>query len=186
MIGGKSGSALYGIMQLLSFVVSFMLSTVTTVVELRSVDKRKLGLGQAFNEAQPYYVQYLLLMVILGVVTMASAAALVVPFFIIVPRLILAPYILISENVGAVDALRKSWAMTSGHVGKVWGMFGYGLLLGLLCVTLIGIPFAIYLGVMYSAAVAILYNWLRRQASATQGAVSPVAAGPTAPAAPAV
>ncbi len=104
-----------------------------------------------------------LLGIVSGLVLVASFIALIIPFFIVAPRIALSPYFLIDKNMGPIEALKASWAITQGHAGKVWGIIGANIAFALLILTLIGIPVAIYLLFMYSAALAVLYEFLNKQ-----------------------
>jgi hypothetical protein len=108
-----------------------------------------------------------------------SFLLLVIPFFFVLPRLTLAEYFLVDKNMGVIEAYKASWNATKGHSLKVWGIYGAGILMALLCVTVIGIPVAFYLLIMYSAAFAVLYEFLNRS-PATQ----PATAAAPAPAEP--
>lgn len=92
----------------------------------------------------------------------------------------LAQYFLIEGKLGIVDSLSASWNATKGNVGKVWGIFGVSLLFGLLFLTFIGIPFAIYFIVMYQAAFAVLYMYLKQSPTSTTAAVPSAPSDPTA------
>ena len=91
---------------------------------------------------------------------MASILLFLIPAFFVIPRLLFAPYLVIDKNMGGVDAVQASWNMSKGHIGKVYGIIGLTLAITLLSITIIGIPFAIYFTVMYSAAFAVLYNFV--------------------------
>jgi membrane-anchored glycerophosphoryl diester phosphodiesterase (GDPDase) len=114
------------------------------------------------------------LMLLLWVVLSLSLLLFVIPFFFVLPRLVLSPYYLVNQNLGPIAALKASWEKTKGHSGKVWGIIGVNILFVLLCVTIIGIPVALYLLFMYASASPVLYYWINRQS--TQPAV---AAAPT-------
>jgi hypothetical protein len=59
-----------------------------------------------------------------------------------------------------LDAYKASWDQTKGHSGMIWNIYGAGFAMALLMITIIGIPFAIYFLIMYSAALAVAYNFI--------------------------
>lgn len=154
------------ISQFLQTVVQVVLGLTMVIVLFSSLDRVKIEFGDALNKTWPLLVQYVILSLLTFVIAFASIIALIVPFFFIVPRIVLAPYLLVRDNLSAVDALQASWNMTKGHVGKVYGIFGVNLVFVLLMVTIVGIPFAIYFLVMYGAAFNILADYVRKNASA--------------------
>lgn len=96
-------------------------------------------------------------------IIVASAALFIIPVFFIAPRLVLAQYFIVDKNMGPVESIRASWNATKGNVGKVYGIFGATLVMSLLMLTIIGIPFALYFLLMYSAAYPLLYVWAMRR-----------------------
>ncbi len=72
-----------------------------------------------------------------GIIVMVGFVLLIVPGFFVLGRLSLATVVLMEENLGAVAALKRSWALTNHHViemlgalfaGQVIGFGGAGLL----------------------------------------------------------
>ncbi len=100
------------------------------------------------------------LYLLVGLILTLSFLALIVPFFFVYPRLVLAPYYLIDQNLGVFDAISRSWNDTKGNAGKVWGIVGVMFLMYLLVFTIIGIPFAIYFLIMYGSAQPLLYLYV--------------------------
>lgn len=165
IVGGAIGLP-EALNQLLQNAVSFTLSLTAILVLFAGVARVKKSFNEALEETWPLLVRFLLQMVLLAVIAVASLILLIIPFFIIMPRLALAPYILVKEKLGVVEALQASWDRTKGHVGKVWGLVGVNILIALLFVTIIGIPFAVYFYIMYSAAWNVLYAYVVEHNSA--------------------
>lgn len=113
-----------------------------------------------FNGAVNYGFNRLLpllgLLIVVDVILIVSFVLLIVPFFLILPRIYIAPFFLIYNDCTISEALAASWHLTRGHSGEVYGIIGINLLLGLLCLTIIGIPFAIYWGVINYGSFALL------------------------------
>jgi hypothetical protein len=134
---------------------------------------RRLEASQALKACQPmvvlkYIANAILMTLLLGV----AFVLLVVPFFFVLPRLLLAPYFLIDQKLGPIVALQRSWEATKGHAGKIWGIIGASLAMALLAVTIIGIPFAIYFLFMYGAASALAYEFVAKQTAPAQPAAA--------------
>jgi len=150
---------------IISFIVSTLFSVATILTYLACVRGQKLGLGDSIRKSVPFWIAMILLSILSALILAFSLILLIVPFFFVFPRIALAPYYLIDQKQGVVEALKSSWEKSKGNVGKIYGIFGANIAMALLMVTIIGIPFAIYFLVMYSAATALLFNFLNKQAS---------------------
>ncbi len=147
----------------IGFVVSVLISAGIILTLLAGIRKQHLSVKQAIKNGLPYLVKMVLLYLLSAIILVVSLLLLIVPFFIVLPRLVLAEYFLIDQKMGVVDSLKASWVATKDHVGKVWDIIGVNVLMMLLVFTIIGIPVAIYLLIMYSAAWAVLYEFITKQ-----------------------
>lgn len=148
------------VLQIVGFLLNALASAALVIVYLNSIGKKKIDFQEAFKQAWPFFVNMVLFTLLGTLIAIGSFLLFIIPFFIVMPRLALANYFLIDQKMGVVDSFKASWNATQGHVGKVWGIFGVNLLMILLMITIIGIPVAIYLLLMYSAALPILYRFL--------------------------
>jgi membrane-anchored glycerophosphoryl diester phosphodiesterase (GDPDase) len=112
----------------------------------------------SLKDTYPVFIKYLVLQILVGLLIGASLLLLIIPFFFVYPRLALAQYYLIDKKMGIMDAINASWNNTKGYSVKVWTVTLAQISMALLALTIIGIPFAIYFLVMYSAAMAVLYK----------------------------
>lgn len=151
------------VMELVSNLISVWFGAALTIVVLAGVRSKKVALGDSLKKAWAVYLNYLILTVLTVLALVASFLLLVVPFFFVLPRLLLAPYYLIDKELGPVESFKASWNNTKGHSAKAWGIIGATLLMALSILVLIGIYFVI----MYSAALAILYVFINKSASKT-------------------
>lgn len=159
-----------------SYVVDSLFAAAFALTYLAGIRGQAVSTGEALNKALPFWLKMIGLNILVVLSIVGSLLLLIIPFFFVLPRLVLANYFLVDQNMGVIDAYKASWATTKGHVGNVWGIIGVTILMALAAVTIIGIPFAIYWLIMYSASFAILYEFLHKS--------KPAAAVPAAPAAP--
>lgn len=156
-------SGVLQIIPVLGAIVSIILLVFVTVAlciaSFASIEGRKITLGESFSASKPYAFKTFLLIILLSLITIGTILLFIIPFFIVVPRLLLAPYLLVKKNLGVRESLRQSWELTKGNVGKVWGLIGLSLLFGVLCIILIGLYFAF----MFQAAFALLAIFLLSQ-----------------------
>lgn len=148
--------------QAVGFVVSSLASAAIAITYLAAVSNKHIDFQQAIKKAWPLLPHMLLLTILIIVIAIFSLVLLVVPFFIIMPRMALASYFLVDKKLDAIESLKASWKATQQHVGKIWGVIGASILMILIAVTIVGIPISVYLLVMYSAALAVLYKFIEK------------------------
>lgn len=165
---------LYYLLYISATIVSIWFEAAMMFVVLASVQRRKIALNDSLQKAWAVFGRYFLQSLLIGLIALGAILCLIIPAFIILPRLILAPYYLLDKNLGIVESIKASWETTRGHAKKIWGIIGVNVLMALPILTFIGIPVSIYLIFMYSAANGILYFWLIKQQS-SQSAVSETA-----------
>jgi len=172
--------ALKRIGEIIAIIIGSLLTAAILLVLIASVRGRHMSVGEALSEALPLWLKMIGLQILVVVSVVVSALLLIVPFFFVLPRLVLSSYFLVDKRMGVIEAYKASWAATKGNAGKIWGMIGATFLMVLLMITIIGIPFAIYFLLMYSAALAVLYEFLTKSGAAP----APTAAAPQAAASP--
>jgi hypothetical protein len=178
------GAFLGSVGRVLTQIIGLALGIATIFTLLAGVRGQKLSFEGALRKIEPMLVlKYFVSSILVGLALGVSLLLLIVPFFFVFPRLLLVSYFLLDKNIGPVEAIKASWDSTEGHAGQVWGIVGASLAMALLAVTIIGIPFAIYFLVMYSASSAVLYEFLHKTAPAAPAAETLVPS-PSEPAAP--
>lgn len=160
----------YGIPRVGAYIanlVSFYLSIALTVALLGVVKGKKLDYMESFKSITlDLYVKYVVNTVFVGILLVLSFLALIVPFFFIMPRLILTTYFVVEKGAGPIEAIMMSWDATKGHVGKVYGIIGAAIVMMLPALTIIGIPLTLYFIFMYTAATVILYYFVQKHSNA--------------------
>ncbi len=176
LVGGLAEFKLGIIGSIISILISTYTGVSIVILYIAGVQRHRLGVMETISKSAPLFLKMLGLQLLISVTILASLLLLIIPFFFVLPRLVLAEYYLIGQNMGIVESYKASWAATKGNVGKVWGILGASLAMGLLFITIIGIPFAIYFLIMYSAAYAVLYGFLIKQSPAAPAGASPASA----------
>jgi hypothetical protein len=161
--------------QTLSTLINALFMVASTFLYVAGVRRKKLEVGDVLKQSLPLWLKMIVLDLLVAVAAVLSFIAFIVPFFIVMPRLALVNYYLVDKNKGVVEAFKASWAATQGNVGKVYGIVGATIAMALLVITIIGIPFAIYFLVMYSAVLGVLYEYLEKSTPATPAPVTPPA-----------
>jgi hypothetical protein len=166
------------IAQLLSFLLGTLFIVSIVIVILSAVKGQAIKLAEALSKAVSIYFKFLGLSVLIYLSYIGLMLLLAVPFLIWGPRLILAPYYMVDQDLGIMDAYKKSWNESKGNVSKIYGVGIATFLMSLLSIVLVGLYFVL----MYAAASALLYFYIKNTSSgtATASVSAPVPATPTA------
>lgn len=178
--------ALKRIGEIIALIVGSLLTAAILLVLITGVRGRHMSIGEALSEALPLWLKMIGLLILVTVSIFVSTLLLIVPLFFVLPRLVLSYYFLVDKRMGVIEAYKASWATTKGNAVKVWGIVGAWIAMALLMITIIGIPFAIYFLLMYSAVLAVLYEFLTKSGAAPAPAAPPQAVASPPPAAPPV
>jgi hypothetical protein len=162
--------------QIITFLIGGLVTAALNLTYISGVRGQRLSIGQALSNALPFWLKMIGLNILLYLSFIISAILLIVPLFFVAPRLALASYFLVDKKLGIIGAYKASWAATKNHVIKIYGIVGVVILMTVLMLTIIGIPFAIYFLVMYSATFAVLYELINK----TGRPVAVTASDPTA------
>jgi uncharacterized membrane protein len=74
-------------------------------------------------------LNYFLASVVQGIIVTIGFILLIIPGIILSIRLYYTYYLIIDKNLGFVEAIKKSWAITRGNT---WNLFFFGVLIGLI------------------------------------------------------
>lgn len=96
-----------------------------------------------FKAGLKFFWRYIGLAIMLGLIFGLSFLLLIVPFFFMLPRYILAPYYMVDRNLGVFAALRASAEGSKNRKGPIWGLIGVSLLVTVAGWIAVGIVIAI-------------------------------------------
>lgn len=167
------------ILQIPFDLIYFMVYAAIIYACLESIKGNKTTYSKALSAAGKKWVSILITSILVEIMVIISAVLFIIPFFFVFPRLALALYYVIDQNMGPMDAIKASWEHTKGNVGKVYGIVGVFILIVIPSITIIGILATIYFGFMYYAAYAILYSYIiSKKSSAPAAAPTPPSVNP--------
>jgi len=141
--------------RLLTALVGIYFGVLTTRLTLLAV-KGKTYTNDLLQSSWSYYLRYLGLSILTGLACVGLFALFVVPFFVFAPRLVLAPYFLVDQDLGVVEAFKASWNQSKGHVSKIYGIIGANIAMAITIIVLVGFYFLL----MYAAINAVLYFFI--------------------------
>ncbi len=148
-------------------IISLVLQTMALGLVLKAAQDKTANLNELTETARKFTLKYLGLSILSGLVIVLGFVLLIVPGFIAITRLFLASYVMVSENLGVVESMKRSSELSKGNAGAIWGVIGVTILLGIIGQILgfispvVGAVVASLLGIGYSVAPAIRYLELK-------------------------
>jgi len=127
VFGAEKGSPIWiAVTQIIAMVVSTFSMMTFTRIGLKALKGEGFTWGQAFDINWNVFGVFILASVISSVVSAIGFVLLIIPGIIVAVRLSFFGFAIIEENLHAIDALKRSWALTKGHF---WEVFLLGLVL---------------------------------------------------------
>jgi len=145
-------------------------------------DEEEVNISDLFL-CYPYLVRYIVALLLYVLIVMVGTLLLVVPGIYFAIRFVFHPFIIVDEDVGAIESLKRSWAITAG---SVWNLILIAIIimavnfLGMLLL-LVGMIFTYPFSIV---AAAYIYRQLSGHGGVARRihptASSPASAAPTA------
>ena len=128
----------------------------TSWVFLKAVRREAFRVQDIFFAYQQFW-NVLLANLLMGLVIGLGFVLLIVPGIIFACKLAFVPYLVMDRRMDAVEAVRTSWQMTSGHAGTIFlmGVTAVFVVIAGLIVFLVGV---IPAGIWVSLAFAAMYH----------------------------
>jgi hypothetical protein len=146
----------------IGWILSILMTPALILLQLRGTRKEALTWQDAFSRGLKFVPRIFGLAILTTVILSASLAVFIIPFFLVLPRIIMASYYLVDQNLGIIEALKTSWNNYKAFKG-IWGVLGVIILL---CIPsflpVIGWLIGIVLTLLYSVAPAIRYEQIKR------------------------
>jgi hypothetical protein len=174
-VNSRSGkyTVAYMVIAAVTAIIAIVVAGALAHARLAAVDGKKASIGESLSRGLSVSVK-VFFAEILTIVSLAIALVLlIIPFFILLPRLALVNYFIVDQGFGPIEAYKASMSATKGNATNIWSIYLAQFVIALLAITIIGLPFSIYFYLMYSGSFAIAYRLLTRTASNAGG--SPVA-----------
>jgi hypothetical protein len=159
-LGSQGSSNVTGLANLI-----FLLALPTYALAI--ADRRPISVSQFFAFNFSKYLSLLGASILFFLIIVASVFLLVVPVVWTLPWFILFSYFIVERGIGPIDALKASKDLTKNHLGKVWGLFGATIVIGIVAGLLSLIPVVGgaaegAVQVIATGALALLYRWLQQ------------------------
>lgn len=120
---------LYLIGNIVYYIISTLLGIGLLKITLDICDNKKPSIGTLFTSGGPYLWRMIGCYILYGLIVLGGLLLLIVPGIIWALKFSLAFYLIVDQNMGVTDALKKSAELTTG---VKWELLGFGILAGLI------------------------------------------------------
>ncbi|MBI4033427.1 hypothetical protein HY379_00315 [Candidatus Saccharibacteria bacterium] len=150
------------------FIVTILYGLVTLLIAiavLRAAQGHKISLGGLWRELTDRWLWLKLIgsFILLGLSVIAGLILLIVPGIILLWRLFLVQFVLIDQKTSIKEAFRRSWRMTKGYPGAIYGVIAVSILLSITDILpVFGPLIAFALTSIYTVAPALRYQELKK------------------------
>ena len=162
---GNADSALIAIVA----IVSLVLAVMAIGLNISTAKHIKTSFSELWEFARKYTFRLLGLWIITGLIILGGLILLIVPGLIFLQRYILASYLMVDEDLGIIESLKKSATLSKPFPGAIWGLIGVSVLISIPSSPNFGIYGAIVsglLGIAYAVAPALRYFELKKLSKA--------------------
>ncbi len=150
--------SLGSILNIVSQVITIPMFSFIILYAVRGTRKE---LRESFDYATQNILRFFVANLLSALAVIGGLILLIIPGILIAMKFSMTNYILVDNpKMSGTEALSRSWDMTRGHMGKIFGIIGVSILMLLPVITIVGIIATIILLVLYAAAMPVLYNYL--------------------------
>ncbi|MHB1865200.1 MAG: hypothetical protein ACYCPS_03500 [Candidatus Saccharimonadales bacterium] len=142
------------------FIIGAFLQLTVIAMYYRTLQEQDFTISAVLLYGYKRLLKMLGLLIVMDVVLVASVLLLLIPFFFVLPRIYLAPFYLVKNDSSVNQAIAAAWHSTRHNAKLVWGILLMNIAIALLVLTIVGIPLAIYWGLINSASFAFITLYL--------------------------
>lgn len=148
-------------------VIGMVFQVMALFLEVRVVTgKKDIELNDLWEAAQKYFFRLIGLVFVLSLLVLGGLILLILPVFFVITRVFLAPYVMIDEDLGIVDSIKRSNELTKGNWKPIWTMIGVLLLFtivpSLAVFGTVGQLVAVFVGIALTFVPALRYVELKK------------------------
>ncbi len=160
--GGLSFNGSFLTLGLIGIIADLLVAPGVILLQVNGVRRKTLSAGDAVTRGLHFFWRLLGLGIVMSFALLFALLLFIVPFFILLPRVIMAPYFLIDQDMGVFDSLRASNAAYKRY-HRIWGILGVAVLLYLpSIIPVIGSIASTCLSFLYQPALAFRYEQFKR------------------------
>lgn len=123
-------------------------------LQSRAIQGRNVEAMEAFKAGLPRLLPLIGMSIVGGLLILIGLLALIVPGLILIRGFFLAPYYVVDQKMGPIEALKASFQDSRPHAGWIWGVIGVEIAFGLAAFAVGLVP---VLGTLISMAISYIY-----------------------------
>ncbi len=155
---GPIANILMFVLGIVAIVLVVMLLPVFPLVLLRSAQGTKISFRDAFEQGRPYILPLIGIGILTGLAIIGGLILFIIPGLIFAAWFSLGFFVLLDENKGVVDSMKRSKELVKGHVWEMWGVLALPSLVGIFnVIPVLGWIVSLVFQVAYLPAQAIRY-----------------------------
>lgn len=148
-------------LMLVGVVFALFVGPALPYVQLKSIRGEQVSLGESLRVGMSYFWRFYGVTLLAALYIIGGFLLLIVPGFFMIRRYVLSPFYLYDQQVGVMEALRRSAADSKQFAGALWGLIGVMVLIGLpSIIPLLGLISTV-LQIVYYCAPAIRYRQIQ-------------------------
>ncbi len=148
---------------LLSLIVSIFVSLFTYALNNEVAKNKKPQLAELWPVVKKFGWRLVGLSLLIGLLFGFGLILLIVPGLIVLRRYLLAPYVMLDQDLGITAAMEESARISKPYSGAVWGVIGVSFLCAVVAIVpLIGWIISFVLTGLYQVATGLRYYELKK------------------------
>ena len=159
----------------LEYVLLAPILLVMPAYSLAAADGKNPSFSNLYRHPLRTFVSLILAAVLAEILIVLSLVLFIIPAIWTIAWFSFAGFVVMDKNMGPIKALKESKRLAQDHIGKVWGLIGVSLLLGIAAGVIGSVPLTgpyisaaltMVFTVWASVATAVLYRWLQQNVPA--------------------
>jgi hypothetical protein len=153
---------MYGLWLFLGYLIALLTLPAAIFFQLKSAQGSHSSPDDALTNGFRYLPRMIGLLICIGLIFAVSLLLLIVPFFFMLRRYILAPYYLVDQNLGVFATLKASAADSKQYSAPIWQFIGVQVLLEAVnIIPGVGKIIASIANIAYTGAGAVRYEQIK-------------------------
>lgn len=160
-LGGPTAvsALLFAVLVVASLVAQIMLTSLT----LRNAKGKSGTFDELWSDTKKFTFPIIGMAIVVGLMFLVGLLLLIIPAFIVLRRYFLAAYVMLDQDLGIGQSMKKSAAISKPFSGSIWGLLGVSLLINLpSALGVIGSLVTLALTFAYAVAPALRYVELKK------------------------
>jgi hypothetical protein len=152
------GKASSGVLTAIVGIALAVASIFMSIAMIKAVMQPSLTVKEAYRMAVPYFWRYIVLSILVSIAIIVGFVLLIVPGIIFMVWFTFAYYVLVDENTGAIDAMKRSKALVAGKWLAVFGRIVVLMIVGLVIGMVFGALGGMFGGTAGAITIAAVVN----------------------------